>query len=189
MVFSVSDNIFLRWLELAHSYGILEKVIIQDFVGRTLTHISQNASSITLLKLFPRELDYRTTSPITMSASGEQMERSAGLETDPWQIIVTSTKVSELDVNRGLSWLNFLSRSGIEVPLDIYRHFVSALDTIGNPLRGTALFLRAMLASLWLRSLGRHRHQRLLANLHLTLVPDLHNALRDVGMRPIAYAF
>ncbi|KAF5358295.1 hypothetical protein D9756_001552 [Leucocoprinus leucothites] len=171
VLFSVSDNIYLRWLELAHTYGILEK----------------NATSSTLLRLFPRDSDYRATSTLIISASGEQVERSAGLETDPWQVIVNVTRSSQSNIDTGLSWLNLLSRSGIEVPLDIYTHFISGLGAIQNPLKGVNLFIETMLASLWLRPHGRHRYQRLLADFHLSLLPALHRALNEPGERQVVF--
>ncbi|KXN89237.1 Protein kinase C delta type [Leucoagaricus sp. SymC.cos] len=186
VLFSVSDSIYLQWLELAHSKGMLEKVRAEPFVSSKPTQHTQDVSLNTLSKLFPRESDYRTTTSMIMSTSGEYLDRSVGLETDPWQIIVTASQASQHNVDRGLSWLNLLSRSGIEVPLDIYRHFITALGTIGNPLPAADLFVKSILASLWLRSLGRHRYQGLLANFHLTLIPDIHRTLQDASMRTVA---
>lgn len=134
-------------------------------------------SSSTLLKLFPRDSDYRATSTLIMSASGEQTERSTRFAVDPWQIVSTTTQSSRPNVDRGLTWLNLLACSGIDAPLDSYTHFVSALDSIGNPLEGASLLVKSMLVSFYLRPRGRHQYQRLLANFYLSLVPDLHCAI------------
>jgi len=136
-----------------------------------------------LLKLFPRDSDYRATSTVIMSTSGEQIERSTGFGADPWQILFTTTQSSRPNVDRGLTWLNMLACSGIDVPLDIYRHFVSALDSIGNSLEGSSLLVKCMLVSLYLRPRGRHQYQRLLANFYLSLVPNLHCAIDGPNTR------
>jgi len=136
-----------------------------------------------LLKLFPRDSDYRATSTLIMSASGEQIERSTGFGADPWQILFTTTQSSRPHVDRGLTWLNLLACSGIDVPLVIYRHFVSALDSIGNPLEGASLLVKSMLVSFYLRPRGRHQYQRLLANFYLSLVPNLHCAIGESDKR------
>lgn len=188
-LFSVSDTIYLRWLELVHSYEILDKVI--SFIGLGLGQLAkdpQNASSGTLLKLFPRNSDHRTTT-LVISTTGEFLERSAGLETDPWRVITNIIHESESGLVKGLNWLNLLSRSGIDVPLAVYGQFTAALDANGNPLEEACLFIKTILASLWLQSLGRQRYQPLLAHFHLSLVAAIHNALQDATTRPTACAF
>lgn len=139
-----------------------------------------------ILKLFPRVSDHRTTIMV-ISMTGESLDRSAGLETNPWKVITETAQESRSSLEKALCWLSLLSRSGIEVPLDIYKQFTSVLIATGSPLRESCSFIKAMLASLWLRSLGRQRLQPLLASFHLSLIPKIHKALQEVDMRPVAY--
>ncbi|KAF9454513.1 hypothetical protein P691DRAFT_770412 [Macrolepiota fuliginosa MF-IS2] len=169
VLFSVSDTIYLRWLELVHNSGILQK----------------DVSSSALLRSFPRGSDHRTTTMI-ISATGESLDRSVGLETDPWQVITDITQESQAGLKKALCWLNLLSRSGLEVPLDVYKQFISALKAMNNPLNESCLFIKTILASLWLRSLGRLQYQPLIASFHYSLVPGIHSALKETSTRSMA---
>jgi hypothetical protein len=93
---------------------------------------------------------------------------------------------SQLGLGKGLRWLGLLSRSGVDIPLSVYSQFIAELQSSGNPLDGICLFFKAVLASLWLRSLGRQRCQPLFANYHLSSVPAIHDALRHTNTRPKA---
>jgi hypothetical protein len=134
--------------------------------------------------LFPQDTDYRTS---TISITGDLSNMSPAMETGTWSAIMNNIHGSQLGLEKGLRWLGLLSRSGVDIPLSVYSQFIEELKSSRNPLDGICLLFKAVLASLWLRSLGRQRYQPLFANYHLSSVPEIHDALQHTHTRPKAY--
>lgn len=122
-----------------------------------------------------------------ISTTGEFTDRPAGLDTDPWRVIVDIGRESLSGLEKALRWLSLLSRSGIDVPLKIYNQLITTLGSAESSLKNSCSFIKSVFASLWLRPLGRQQYQRMLTEFYRSIVPGIHEAFRKSSSQQNAF--
>ncbi|KAG6850997.1 hypothetical protein H0H93_004484 [Arthromyces matolae] len=154
-IFTAFDNLFLLWLESASRCPLDEPF-----------H--------SLPRLFP--LDWDGTTVVA--------PESAAIEAaiDPWQLVIRTAAKSSDALIHSLRWLCIFSRSGVEIPLAIFKMFASLLMKYDSPLSESSLLAEAVVVSTWLRPKGRQEIQNLLSELHERLAPRIVTATKAGGV-------
>ncbi|KIY72162.1 hypothetical protein CYLTODRAFT_367962 [Cylindrobasidium torrendii FP15055 ss-10] len=155
--FVVLDDMFNRWLDSV--------AMVPAFVGPVPS----------LLRLFPRDTDgsYRASTMDLNQGPGADINAI-----DPWRKVITSATESKDGLVRSLHWLLVFARSGVEISLPTWNHFVSAMNKIGLNIQETLWFVRAVVAAVWIRPTSRVEMQKVLASLHTRhieqVISDIH---------------
>lgn len=66
---------------------------------------------------------------------------------------------------RGISWLGVFALSGVDIPLATFIDFATKASRFGMNLQECTTLIKAALYSSWLRSIGRHEMQAMIATL------------------------
>ncbi|KAI0062284.1 hypothetical protein BV25DRAFT_1804358 [Artomyces pyxidatus] len=168
VIFTAFDDIFMRWLESASSFGIPRKPIasLQRLLNRD-GGISQRVSSAV-------NLTATIIDPTSLTA------------VDPWTTVLRVATADVDGLRKSLQWLYMFARSGVDIPVSIFQQFASFTGRSRNSLVETIPLVKAILSSLWLKSLGRQELLTTIGSLHLRLSSDVlssittGNSLSDV---------
>lgn len=138
-----------------------------------------------LSRLFPRETEASQRS----SVINIEFAAMSGLSshTDPWQPIMNIAKESKESFARALPWLCILARSGVEISSATFRWFATSILRSHVDLRDTLIFVKALFASVWLRSLGRQDLQEVFSLLHSQLSAEVVHSLKEKSNPVDAY--
>lgn len=130
-----------------------------------------------LTRLFPRDMDgYQRSSAVYETPQQDGFNLHA---TDPWRVVVNFAKKSKDCLSQGLRWLGILATSGVDVPDTTFIRFAALLIHYENPLSDALLLVKAALASIWLKSLGRQSTQSMFATLHSQYSSHLVDCLKE----------
>ncbi|KAJ7582678.1 hypothetical protein C8J56DRAFT_1167735 [Mycena floridula] len=158
VVFTVWDDLFVRWLD-----SVTE--------SRVSMHTMPSLS-----RLFPREMDaaqrYSTADRITA-----QVDEAAA--PDPWRILAHTASQSNEGLIRSLHWICIFARAGVDVPIPTFQHLASLSAEFQTSLSGSLLLMKALLASTWLKSMGRQDLQTVVADLHSRLSQEILKSLTN----------
>ncbi|KAG6866936.1 hypothetical protein C0991_003852 [Blastosporella zonata] len=150
--FTAFDDIFLHWLEATSNLEIEEPI-----------H--------SLPRLFPREAD---------ATNFEQADLAiANASVDPWKVVTRVAAEGKAGLGRALKWLCLLARSGVDIPMNIFKTFSAFFARDGVSLAESSLFAKAVMASTWLKPRGRQEIQALVSQLHEKLGLQIKNDLRS----------
>ncbi|KAF4615386.1 hypothetical protein D9613_003079 [Agrocybe pediades] len=148
VVFSVFDDLFIRWLEFIHE-------------------ANQNTKPIPSLSRFPGQDGELTRTSIAQDTNGESTNLSSALYADPLRAISNFASQSQHGLSRTLSFLSNVVKSGINIPIATFRHFLRLIvKSDVDSLQNADMFVRALLLAVWLRSSGREDLQSLISSFH-----------------------
>lgn len=90
---------------------------------------------------------------------------------NPLQKLITIAFANAEGFRRGLSWLCLFASSGVDIPLGTFLDFATKATRFQMNLKECTTLITAALYSTWLRSIGRHELQAMVATLltHLEL--------------------
>ncbi|KAI0093920.1 hypothetical protein BDY19DRAFT_989447 [Irpex rosettiformis] len=151
IVFSVFDDLFEAWLEHVQN-----------------DDLSQPIAS--LPRLFTREDGSQRSSIVTDSRLTMGDLSTLG-NVNPLQKLISIAFRSAEGFPRGISWLCLFTSSGVDVPLSTFVDFATKAARFRIDLEGCTTLVKAALYASWLRSIGRHEMQAMVATLltHLEL--------------------
>ncbi|KAI0703614.1 hypothetical protein BC835DRAFT_1483812 [Cytidiella melzeri] len=147
IVFSVFDDLFEAWLER-----------VQDEETCQLQPMSS------LPRLFTRE-DGSQRSSIVTDSRFTMVDLSAFSNVNPLQKLMSVAFASSEGFRTGLSWLCLFASSGVDIPLKTYLDFAVKGSRFHMDLQDCTMLVKAALYSCWLRSIGRHEMQAMIATL------------------------
>lgn len=84
---------------------------------------------------------------------------------------------SKDSLSRSLQWLCILASSGVEISDANLLRYPNIMTRYENPLSDALTLVRAVLSSVWLRSIGRQGLQRLFGLLHAHYTPEVLESL------------
>lgn len=123
-----------------------------------------------LPRLFTREDGTQRASIVTDSRL-TMGDLSALIGVNPLQKLMTIAFSSAEGLRRGLSWLCLFAASGVDIPHSTFLDFASKCSRFQVGLQDCTALVKATLYSVWLRAIGRHELQFVIATLfaHLEL--------------------
>ncbi|KAF8964709.1 hypothetical protein BDZ97DRAFT_1815206 [Flammula alnicola] len=153
VIFSVFDALFLRWMDFAFESDVLENAIPS------------------LHRLFSRENE-------TMHQAINASDTPHPAFVDPLRAISNLASQSEVGLSRSLSYLSMVIKSGVHIPFSTFKHFLTlTIADKRNSLDNANMLVRAIVLSLWLRSMGRQDLQGLVASIHSHLSSHISQSL------------
>ncbi|KAJ6630829.1 hypothetical protein B0H10DRAFT_1938967 [Mycena sp. CBHHK59/15] len=154
IAFSTFDDLFLRWLNHVSDADVF----------------SQPMPS--LYRLFPRETD--ASQRFSSTPDPSLISEGVGVTPlDPWRAVTDVGSSSKGGFSRSLQWLCAFARSGIDVPVSIFERFSSLAIQFEASLPDSMLLVKALLASSWLKPMGRNQLQNVFASLHSRLLTHI----------------
>ncbi|KIK57795.1 hypothetical protein GYMLUDRAFT_228917 [Collybiopsis luxurians FD-317 M1] len=166
ITFTVSENLFVRWLSSLSTSGI----------------VSQSIPS--LQRLFHRDQD----NAHRYSLADKPVPNSESSDFDPWHhILLTSENLSGL--TRSISWLSVVACSGIDVSVATFFHFANLVEAFKIPVSSSLIFVKSMFQSIWLRDSGRQEMQKIITDLHFRLGSEIIQLLKNQETQPEALLF
>lgn len=130
-----------------------------------------------LHRLFPREAEgshrYSTIDSATLP-----MDRIGSSALDPWRLLVRVAYEGADGLSRSLQWLCVFACAGVDVPVATYLQFSSIIVDQKASLPESLLLVKAMIASTWLKSMGRNEIQAGISALHSHLLPRILESLK-----------
>ena len=84
---------------------------------------------------------------------------------DPWNTF-TRLATNEESLLRGLQWLCMFARSGVDIPVTVFRRFTSFANRFKLSVADSTHLARAVLYSVWLKSRGRQDLLSIIVTLH-----------------------
>ncbi|KAK7019346.1 hypothetical protein R3P38DRAFT_2978554 [Favolaschia claudopus] len=169
VAFSVFDTLFFRWLE---------HVIIMDVASETTP---------SLTRLFPRDTDpsQRLSVAFDQTVAVESVEAPIS----PWRVVLAVASESQDGFSRSLQWLYTCAHSGVDIPLSIFERFSTLATEFHASLSDSKLFVESLLASIWLKTTGRHQLQTIIASLHKRLMAHILECLQASVHMPLVLSF
>ncbi|KAK7020581.1 hypothetical protein R3P38DRAFT_3272569 [Favolaschia claudopus] len=169
VAFSVFDTLFFRWLE---------HVIIMDVASVTTP---------SLTRLFPRDTDpsQRLSVAFDQTVAVESVEAPIS----PWRVVLAVASESQDGFSRSLQWLYTCAHSGVDIPLSIFERFSTLATEFHASLSDSKLFVESLLASIWLKTTGRHQLQTIIASLHKRLMAHILECLQASVHMPLVLSF
>ncbi|KAF9482782.1 hypothetical protein BDN70DRAFT_800871 [Pholiota conissans] len=169
VVFTAFDDIFLRWADFAHPS---EKHCFKAIPSLHRLFLQENEPA-----------QSSAMSPLDMMTSPAHSLQESFV--DPLRSISNFANQSEAGLPRTLSYLPMIIRSGVNIPVSTFKHFLALITANKrNSLDNANMLVRAILLSLWLKSTGRQDLQDLLALLHSALSSQISQCLVS-GKNPI----
>ena len=162
VLFSVFDDVFLRWLEQAAQFRETIEVRVMYFFGEDLLIPIKSLPSLGRLA----NLETDNTQKIGNTTSGfNQVDRPA--QCDPMTVVLNLATHGSSALSKSLTFLTILTKSGVVVQATTFKQFATLLDpTSPYSIENATDLLRCILYSLWLRSLGRQDVQPVIAFIH-----------------------
>lgn len=105
-------------------------------------------------------------------------ETPAVLMNNPLKVIIDIAQRSFEGYDMTLHWLCLFVRSGIEISVPTFRQLEELGNKFGVSLEVCSLQVKAALWSCWLKSMGRQDLQKVIANIHISIGPQLVSYLR-----------
>ncbi|KAF8894642.1 hypothetical protein BD779DRAFT_1502197 [Infundibulicybe gibba] len=157
--FSVFENIFVRSLDYISDLNLFDEPMSS------------------LYRLFPREAD--TTQRLsTFNILSNQGDANM-TNLDPWRAVISIATKSKSGLSRSLRWLCLFACSGVEIPDTTLARFSVLAYKWKTTLTDSLIFAKAVMYSVWLKSMGRSELQRIFATLHARHQPQIVAALRS----------
>ncbi|RDB21389.1 hypothetical protein Hypma_011626 [Hypsizygus marmoreus] len=157
VAFTIFDELLLLWLESVSIHKLYEEPMSS------------------LFRLFPRE----TEASNRYSVGLDQVFIPENLTTiDPWRVVMRIATESSEGLSRSLQWLCLFTRSGVEVPLAIFKVFFSQVAIYDSSVSDSLILAKSVLSSTWLKSVGRQELQAMFSELHARLACRIANSLK-----------
>ena len=191
MIFTVFDDLFLRWMDFVFSSGAGERVSPISYMEQMSLCFEQILTQAfpTLHRLFSSEAVQSTTSSSTMNATNPILHSADGFRSpsiDPLRAISNFANQSDAGLSRSIAYLPMLIKSGINIPIQTFKHLLPLLMAHkGGLLENANIFIRALALSLWIKSSRGQDLQDLVASVHSQLSSQISSSLKSGQNRDI----
>lgn len=147
----------------------------------------------TLHRLFSSEAVQSTTSSSTMNATNPILHSADGFRSpsiDPLRAISNFANQSDAGLSRSIAYLPMLIKSGINIPIQTFKHLLPLLMAHkGGLLENANIFIRALALSLWIKSSRGQDLQDLVASVHSQLSSQISSSLKSGQNRDIWWVY
>ncbi len=191
VIFTVFDDLFLRWMDFVFSSGAGERVSPISYMEQTNLCFEQILTQAfsTLHRLFSNEVAQSTTPSSTMNTTDPILNSADGFRSpsiDPLRAISNFANQSDAGLSRSIAYLPMLIKSGINIPIQTFKHLLPLLMAQkGGLLENANIFIRALALSLWIKSSRGQDLQDLVASVHSHLSSQISSSLKSGQNRDI----
>lgn len=128
-----------------------------------------------LTRFFVNENDPSQRGTFFMDSTTEQLDI---LNADPLRIVISFASKSSFGLSQSLSFLTSMVKSGITIPTVSLKQIWGLIQSEKDDrFKNTDLFLRAIVLSLWNKSMGRQDLQSLIASIHSDMASKILESL------------
>ncbi|KAG7452502.1 uncharacterized protein BT62DRAFT_879722 [Guyanagaster necrorhizus] len=153
VTFTIFDDLFVRWLEAVSASDRFEEPIPS------------------LSRLFLRDAQESTSRTSVFDSTAGQ--DGGGAAIDPWRRVISVSTENKAGLLRSLRWIHVFARSGIDVPIQTYFHFITLMEKFQTTVTESLLFVKTIMSSTWQRPTSRFEIQDMFAKLHTRLMPEV----------------
>ncbi|PBK96908.1 hypothetical protein ARMGADRAFT_1010439 [Armillaria gallica] len=153
VTFTIFDDLFVRWLEAVSASDRFEEPIPS------------------LSRLFARDVQESTSRASVFDSTAVQDTSDAAI--DPWRRVISVSAENKAGLLRSLRWIFVFARSGVDVPIQTYFHFITLMEKFQTTVTESLLFVKTVMSSTWQRPTSRFEIQDMFAKLHTRLMPEV----------------
>jgi hypothetical protein len=92
---------------------------------------------------------------------------------DPWHIVVNTASAGIDGLERGLKWLRVMAQSGVDIPQTTFAQVSAFARDFNASFEVSQILVETILASVWVKSLGKQELLGIIAALHLRFVDSI----------------
>ncbi|KAK0197058.1 hypothetical protein F5146DRAFT_1099379 [Armillaria mellea] len=164
VTFTIFDDLFVRWLEAVSASDRFEEHLLKIF--------SFSPKPIpSLSRLFARDVQESTSRASVFDSTTGQDTSDAAI--DPWRRVISVSTENKAGLLRSLRWIYVFARSGVDVPVQTYFHFITLMEKFQTTVTESLLFVKTVMSSTWQRPTSRFEIQDMFAKLHTRLMPEV----------------
>ncbi|KAK0483676.1 hypothetical protein IW261DRAFT_1464504 [Armillaria novae-zelandiae] len=167
VTFTIFDDLFVRWLEAVSDSDRFEEPI--PSLGR----------------LFTRDVQESTSRTSVFDSTAGQDTSDAAI--DPWRRVISVSAESKAGLLRSLRWIYVFARSGVDVPIQTYFHFITLMEKFQTTVVESLLFVKTVMSSTWQRPTSRFEIQDMFAKLHTRLMPEVLQTLSGTHIEDVVH--
>ncbi|SJL00441.1 uncharacterized protein ARMOST_03754 [Armillaria ostoyae] len=153
VTFTIFDDLFVRWLEAVSASDRFEEPIPS------------------LSRLFARDAQESASRASVFDSTAGQDTSDAAI--DPWRRVISVSAENKAGLLRSLRWIYVFARSGVDVPIQTYFHFITLMEKFQTTVTESLLFVKTVMSSTWQRPTSRFEIQDMFAKLHTRLMPEV----------------